>query len=113
MYSSPRSGRTPSGHSAISRQILSYYRILTVALQAHNPTAPHYIGGTPIPCVPRAPVLQEYFNDEVHVEGLGLAAAIGWAYKTDGGVNMSFNLSAMWAGDLAAYGLTFGWNMPE
>ena len=62
---------------------------------------------------PRAAELTEYFDDKVHVEGLGLSASLGWAYRTDGGVTMSFNLSAMWAGDLEAYGITFGWNMPE
>ena len=62
---------------------------------------------------PRAPALAQYFDDDVHIEGMGLCAALGYSYATDGGVNMSVNLSAMWAGDLSAYGVTVGWNTPN
>ncbi|MHC4252946.1 MAG: hypothetical protein ACYS9X_27830 [Planctomycetota bacterium] len=57
---------------------------------------------------PRLPELDPFPNDDVHIEGLGLAGHIGYAWNP-GDMTVSVNYSFMKAGDLSAHGITFGW----
>jgi hypothetical protein len=39
--------------------------------------------------------------------------SVGYTWATEGGVNIPLSLTAMFSGDIQAYGVTLGWNMPQ